>query len=669
MEERSTEHRDSTEQPRPGTGPLALQFHLSDPKWIRRKLSPAPVIDVIPENEIYEEYGQPRGGVAKLRSGRNRELGHMLGSTTSLELENEKTLLSIFANGSPYGTPDKLHEHTPRPREGNPLVQHNLAESQPSKNILSVEPSARSRRPSTSEVLAMSHSSSNSELRPPPGRPPDPGPGPSRGPPSQDLQLDEGHSAGHPQLRPNSFHELDQSSSSGKLFPVQNTQTVHLRSRSHQPQRKESRNNILEKIRVLRAEVWGLRSNISEKRNVLRDKEHAKSVADDNFMKFIRTHGFAKLSRKDRSHEQEILAKLFEECETLRNDYGPLEDDCNILENVLNNREYEMQKLEAALEERWNEAPPSQQVITSPQHAPPPSNHSGSELSQAFHPLVNAYLSKIGDVEIFRERLEWHSEEKLTLLEEKETKEHVNLKLAEADQKWLDNYAEAEIALIKQFEEAQEEAEHLRMQCYSLGLVNEDGEPLDFERQERQTFIEDDVDAGTEKSDFVKFPRLLQNPGNKEAQLPDPIIPQADNDKENIHETQDPNDRINDWLLKTLRSSPLDVNLLVRTFESLVGHIIESERWQFDVLQVWYNDGSKEMATHYSRSLSEVVTHSRQKRAEQQTSLSGRHSIGILVRSSMLRPPNIAEEKAFKVNDYGLLLPSSTVKESGGKSV
>jgi hypothetical protein len=366
--------------------------------------------------------------------------------------------------------------------------------------------------------------------------------------------------------------------------------------------------------------------------------------------------------------EQNTLKKLFEECETLRNDYGPLEDDCNLLENTLNNREYEVQKLEAALDERWNEAPPSQQEIgrLSPQHSPIPSDYSGSEFSQDFHPLVSEYLSKLGDVEIFRERLEWHSEEKLTLEEEKETRERVDLKLAEPDQKWLDDFAEGETALNEQLQVAVEEAGKLRLQCYSLGLVDEDGEVLDFERQEHKTFIADEVDAGTEKSDFVKFPLLLTNPGNKERLLPNPSLP--DDTKEDIHETQDPSDRINLWLLQTLRSSPLDVNLLVRTFESMVGQIFEEEKWQNRVLAVWYHDGSKEMAAKYSRSLSEVVTHSRQKTGEQQTSLSGRHSMGILVHSSRLPPPKIGYENAIKAN--GLSVPSSTiVKRDGRKSI
>jgi hypothetical protein len=659
MAEWPAEHRESGYQPQRRPSPVVLEFDLPDPRTSHLKLSPGPVIATSPENEIYEEHGRPREGVEKLRFGRDGDFDYMFGSMTSLNLESETILLPIFSSGSPYDSPDELHDHPSRPREGGSLVQHNLTESQPPMKVVSVEPPALSRRPSALEEIVMDNSSSSSESLPLPRPPSGPGPGPSPRPPSQALE-DAASRARHPQSIPVQFRDPEQPSTSPKLFSMRNIQSLQLRSQSRQPQRRESEDDILEKIGVLRAEVWGLRSSLSEKRGVLREKELAKSVADDNFMKFIRTTGLGKLSRKDKMKDLELLRKLFEECEMLRNEYGPLEDDCNILENDLNNREYEMQKLEKVLDERWKGSPPSQPETASPQNSPPPSNYSGSEFSQDFHPLVAEYLSKIGDIEIFRERLDWHTEEKLTLEDEKERRERVDRKLVEADQKWLDNYSEAKAALFKELKEAEDDAEKLRMRCYSLGLVDEEGEPLDFERQERQTFTAEEIDAGTEKSDFVKFPLLLPIPGNKDFPLPAPNPQPDDKKEEDIHKKQNPSDRINDWLLTKLRSSPLDVNLLVRTSESIVGHIITGEKWQFDVLMFWYNDGSKVMATDFSRSLSEVATDSRLKTVEQPTSLSGRSgrlSMGFLIHSSRPPPPKTGEE-TMRVNEHGLLPPS-----------
>ncbi|KAE9367983.1 hypothetical protein N431DRAFT_429251 [Stipitochalara longipes BDJ] len=638
MEQRPTEHRDSGQQPRGGTSSIIHQFDLSNSKLSHQDLSSTQLVAVHPEIEIYEEHESPLGGQPNLHSGRNSDLDYIL---TSLNLDNAKAPLPLIGNENPYDSPEELFDYPMRPRE-------------------SVSPLNTSRRPSPSilERLIMSSSSTSSSgsvpRQPPPPPPPPrspPGPGPGATPRSSSQVL-----------------ELDQISPTRKLFSVKSTPHLNFRSRSRQPQRKETYDDIWERVKTLRAEVWGLRSKIAENRNILRELGLAKAVADDKFMKFIRTHSLANLRLQDQSKEKEALAKLFEECEKLRNDYGPLEDDCNILESLLNNQEYEMQKLEAMLDEHWKHAPLSQQEIESPQSSASPSNYSGSELSQDYHPLVAEYLSKLGDVEIFHERLEWHIEEKLNLDEEKATKKRVNRTLADADQGWLDNYADAETDLKKRLQEAEEEAEKLRMKCYSLGLIDEDGEPLDFERQERQTFVADEVDAGTEKSDFVKFPILLPVPGNKE--IPEHLPPTDVNEEGiNIQERIDPGDRINHWLLQTLRSSPLDVNLLVRTFEAWVGHIIESERWQIEVLKVWYNDGSKEMATQYSRSLSEVVTHSKQKTIEQPTSLPGRQSIGIMMRTSTPRPAKWEEEAAINSKESKPPLPFSIVRKEDGKTV
>jgi len=665
MEEWLAEHRGGGNQPQQGTSSGAL---LPDPKWSDRELSPTLVIAVEPADETCEEHARPREAVAQIRTSRPGDFDFMLGSMTPSNLENENETVPVFSNGNAHNSQNELRKSLSRARERGALVQHHLIESQLPLRNYNKEPTTDPRRPSNSEEPPGSPPPSNSELMPPPRRPPGPGPGPSPRPSFQVLKPAESSSTGHPQSPTSPVRDHRHDSPTRKLFAVRSAQGLQPRSRSRQSQRKESGYDILEKIKVLRAEVWGIRSNIAGKRHVLREKDLAKSVADDKFMQFVRTHSLAKLSRIEKLKEHESLTKLFEGCEMLRNEYGPLEDDCNLLENVLNNREYEMQKLEAALDERWNETPHSQQDTAS-QHSPPPSNYSGSEFSHDFHPLVVEYLSKIGDVEIFRERLEWHSEEKLTLEAEIERRERVGLKLPEPDQKWLDNYSEAEKALYERLEEAEDERERLRIRCYSLGLVDENGEPLDFEKQERQTFVADELDAGTEKSDFLKFPLLLPYPGNKESLLPDPSPLPDNHEEEDIQEKQNPSDRINDWLLQKLRSSPLDVNLLVRTFESIVGHIIEGDSWQVAVLTFWYNDGSNEMATEFSKSLSEVGTLSRKKTVEQPTSLSGhsgRHQAGILVRSSRLGPPKIGDATVIKVNDYGLLLPPSTEARKGG---
>ncbi|PMD40891.1 hypothetical protein L207DRAFT_347061 [Hyaloscypha variabilis F] len=680
MEQRPTDGRARGQQPGEGTGPHTLPFDFWDSRCSHSELSTPQVIARDAGTGTYMEHGRPVEEMESLHSSRNSYHEYIL---TPLNLGNDKAPLPDIESGSSYDSPDESFDYVPRTREGLSLVHHNSTESDLSMRAVSLQPPTNRRYPSAFDNLAMSPSSSTSGSIPhSPPPPPPPPPPPESGPSSTQrsstqvlkvVQAPRKAPSRSPLLRP---LKIDQISSIGRLPSVGSAPHLQARSRSRQPQPKESDDDIWERTVRSRTEVWGLRSRLSEQRNALKELGFARSVAYDKLMKSIRVHGFPSLSLQGKLSEEDNSVKLFEECERLSNEYGPLEEECNTLEARLNNREYEMQKLEAILHQRWKDTPRIKEEVTElSQTSDSPSNYSGSEMSQFFHPTIAEYLSKIGDVEILRERLDWHVEEKLALEEEKETKERVDRKIAEPDQEWLDNYAEAEAALIKQLQEAEYEAERLRALCDSLGLLDENGEPLDLERQERQNFIADEVDAGGEKSDFVKYPLLLPMPGTKGVQLadvlPTPEVVDIEKDTAEANDERiDPNDRINEWLLGDLRTSALHVNLLVGIFEKLVGHIPKGEKWQIDVLKVWYIDGSKEMADQPSRTLSDTATDSTQKTVEKPVSSSGRHSFGLMLISSKPRPPKLEDEVTIKgKEDMPLLGPPSVVNGKETKDV
>ncbi|KAH7416795.1 hypothetical protein BKA64DRAFT_548772, partial [Cadophora sp. MPI-SDFR-AT-0126] len=343
------------------------------------------------------------------------------------------------------------------------------------------------------------------------------------------------------------------------------------------------------KIKRLRPEVWGLRSRIQEMRRVLRDRQLALSIANDNYFKYVeeRGHGIS-FGLHEFSPEQQNFQALIDACHAARNNYGPLEDDCILLENRLSAKEFELHNLETLFYERNLDEQRMSRLddSESPHHSPISSSYSGSEVSNLEHPLVSQYLSKIGDVEIVRERLDWHVDEKYTLEEEQERRKRVGMTLAEDDQKWLDNYSVAENALIEEFEKGEREAEKLKQACLVEGLVDDDGEPTDFEHREQRVFAEDfDADVGSVASEYVKFPRLIPQPNPKQnSRIPPSIM--------NIqHDSHLSAFRVDWWILDQLQMSPLEVGLLARTFESEYGPIDEDGTWQDDVIKYWYKDG------------------------------------------------------------------------------
>ncbi|PVH78965.1 hypothetical protein DL98DRAFT_533328 [Cadophora sp. DSE1049] len=349
------------------------------------------------------------------------------------------------------------------------------------------------------------------------------------------------------------------------------------------------------RIRRLRTEIWGQRSRMQECRSVLRDKQQLKAVADDQYIQYVRLHGHGiRFGNRTLSDEPTEVNMLFQACETARQEYGPLEDNCNALESNLTVLEFELDRLEGKFYDRSSRHRTSLTANYDSTHRStmlPSSSSSdnGSEEAREFHPLVSKYLSKLGDVDIYRERLDELLEERYILEEEKEKRARVGLRLSDENEQWLADYSKVEAGLIEQFESAQKEAEKLKQECLSQNLVDEDGEPTNQEYQERLAFVEELKDAGKdEASEYVKYPTLLPSPGAKLVKsVPSSVL--FANDVTHISSV-----RVNWWILEQVRRSALEVELLARTHETYHDQMARKEKWQSDVLQIWYEDGARD---------------------------------------------------------------------------
>jgi hypothetical protein len=358
-----------------------------------------------------------------------------------------------------------------------------------------------------------------------------------------------------------------------------------------------------ERIDRSRKTVWALRSRLQQQRAILRSKQYAKSIADDKYMRHVRLMESARISLTlgpAAGTRDSRLEELLQDCENTRAEYGPLEDDCNLLEddcglldNQLGSQEFELTRLEEQFFKRWRQS----STVSAPETVNPQtpldeeSIDDSSDEEQEFHPLVAEYLSKLGDVEILRERLEWHRDEKFALQSEKDTREKVDLRLASDDQSWLDESGEIEDGLLVELKEAELAALVLKEKCLAKKLIDENDEPKDFfHTREEDALSDDDVDAKGLTSEYSKFPTLLPQWENKRLDFYT-SAPKPDEFSHNA------GDHINQWLLHMLRLSPLDVSLLARTFEDVGGVI--GEDWQLEVLRLWYNDGAVKDAAGY----------------------------------------------------------------------
>ena len=347
-----------------------------------------------------------------------------------------------------------------------------------------------------------------------------------------------------------------------------------------------------QRILKLREDNWGLRSQVQEIRNNLRQKQYIKSAADDMLVKRINvlTHIGHALSRK-----QKTLEQLQEECQNARDAYGPLEDECNRLEDQLSRQEFKLTQLEKDFYGPSAEPPVLRMEQPQGSHEPEIRYAGTSSITSQedeiedsdYHPLVTKYLSKLGDLDLHRERLDEIVDEKVQLEEERDSRLRFGLMLDPDDQTWLDNSHKELHELSEKIRLLEKELEDMKQDCISKGLVDEYGEPTSFQWQEQGSFNgEEDMNPQDEKSEYVKYPALLPHPGILKHEDCGNYEPKPDERSDTT------TTRINKWMLEKLRCSPLDVNLLARTFEGVSGQTHIYEGWQFAVLDFWYRDGT-----------------------------------------------------------------------------
>jgi hypothetical protein len=357
-----------------------------------------------------------------------------------------------------------------------------------------------------------------------------------------------------------------------------------------------------EHIKILRLDILSLRSEIQQKRLELRDKQLAKSTADDLLLRYIVKKQLGQIPATD---SQEAVARtiedLIQKAQDARNVYGPVEDDCNVLEDQLSEKEFNLTRLEESFYSRGNVpsgAHFSPRISAAIQRiSPPPSDILDDDSDIQYHPFVIEFLSKWGDLDILKERRSDFEERKETLEEQKESLLRAELPLDSEDQDWLDSSSITLQELDQAIASTDIEVGHLRRKCFVLGLVDEDGEPTDFKTQEKSTFSDDkEVDPKGEVSEYVKYPSLLPLPTSKQGHIYNRF-------QESDSSSEKALGMINRWLLDRLRTSALDVRLLVSIFEHDIGKT--DERWEGAVLALWYTDETSKAtkAQEYTRSM------------------------------------------------------------------
>ncbi|KAF4637805.1 hypothetical protein G7Y89_g281 [Cudoniella acicularis] len=360
------------------------------------------------------------------------------------------------------------------------------------------------------------------------------------------------------------------------------------------------------RLRSLRINVIRLRLQLRTKRKELREKESAKIVADEAFMRCVRQTMALPLT-PDFNMEPTSSAPLnqyFAAMQQARDDYGPLEYDYNRLEDSLDEAEFELAKIEGRLYRNNPLEVTDSELSMPPIHKTAASSGSDLELSldghENYHPLHAEYLSRLGDLDLAIESYHNTKQELEILLQEQETRSRLGIELNEDQRFSLEDLPLRETALQEEITELETEIDQLRSRCLEEGIDIDESSDWTSSADARGAPI--NGDSGSTKN--LNIPDIRRPPSEYSHSMFPLLFPESDDGKAHLKDLitefdeGNKNDRINRWLLYTLRTSPLEVDLLALVFLQLANILdfrqwcTDLHQWQLHVLSLWEKDGA-----------------------------------------------------------------------------
>ena len=359
---------------------------------------------------------------------------------------------------------------------------------------------------------------------------------------------------------------------------LRNHKSLMVKGQERRLRRQAKLNNLLSRSLQTRTRAY-------EKRSQLRQSRFEMSNADEAFMKLIRER------RVQGSQYDLALEASFQKLQDSRNEYGPLEEAYNALEEQFNREDYEAKELGEKILKSEISAPGFD--INSRSSSSSEEDSEAPEIVREFdHPLYEEYMSRLGDADLCREALSDLMIEHENLLHAQEVRRRVGRELLPDDQVTLENFSAAEVKLLDELRRIEAGVEQLRLECIREGLFGEDENEDDEGEGEQIDLLQPSIGSvDPERTEYEKYPLLLEKPEEKEDENKSKVL--LTDFKEG-----DVGDRITCWLLHKLRSSGLEVELLA-SFTDGLDRFTDTEKWQEEVLQFWFFDSSNQHPSAY----------------------------------------------------------------------
>ena len=356
-----------------------------------------------------------------------------------------------------------------------------------------------------------------------------------------------------------------------------------------------------EQSRLRSARIAGLqrRTELQEKRKELRLKRLAKSSADDSFMKYVRMCRLhpsqVEFPKIDPSVDMGIEA-LYEAMQTARNEYGEAEYEYNQLEDLVDEIDFELAKLEGKL--CYPAASDFPVPVSKAKESQPSTAESllgiFSDGPKEYHQFHLNYLDRLGDLDLARERYQNMKQERNSLLLREETYAYLGHELHPNEKEFLAKFSEQEAALLGGIVAIEEDIEYWRQKCLVEGI--EIGEQDSETRHESRTNPE-----SPSHKDLIEGVKAAHS-SNFESSMFPVLLPKSVEGKFKLRflitdfDEGNKSDRINRWILYQLQTSLAEVELLTRTFLHFLRIVdlsqwgVDLPEWEINVLEWWPKD-------------------------------------------------------------------------------
>lgn len=398
-------------------------------------------------------------------------------------------------------------------------------------------------------------------------------------------------------------HNAEKSQLEGDKFADTDDRTVDSPISQRKPLQnraklRRKRIETISKLKDKRNRVVDLRLRLHELRTSLRQQRDGLSVRDAQLIQGMRFVFLGhELTGRGPLHEE------FERLQEARNSLQPLQDDYDKLEDEVNREEHDLGELESRLYpldvSAQNSALDDEELAILDGRV----EYAESSLSAHSGPAdtsskVNRYLSRKGDVQLLKERLDELRMERAQIVEEEYVRAQIGRALDDYSRGFLLNFDSRHDELQRELAEAEEDAARLKIAL----IDNEDfiNSPDQFD--DTQPEISDqDTPAATRQNSFDQTSEVLNSAdSNLDAQEPlllsgaDVLSPMfSERATEGSKNVISKATYINQWLLHRLRRSLHEVHRFKSTLE-LQNLNLDRTQIKDMALELWFHDSSAE---------------------------------------------------------------------------